>query len=96
MSRSVGDRQLLGAGAAACAVCCAAPVLTLIGVGGAAATVATAIFAGLVFGAVVAAGAIVAIWNQRRSRRGDACAPVAGPTYVDVGAPSAPERETRP
>lgn len=71
--------HLFGAGAAACAVCCAAPLLTLLGVAGAAATVATFMFAGLVFGFVVAAGTILAVWQQRRQRRSTACAPTQGP-----------------
>ena len=84
MSLSLKDRHLFGAGAAACAVCCAAPLLALLGVGvaGAAATVVTFLFAGAVFGMVVAAGALVAVWNQRRPRRGEACA--SGPGAVDI------------
>lgn len=82
MNPSLKDRHLFGAGAAACAVCCAAPLLTLLGVAGAAATVATFVFAGVVFGLVVAAGALLAVWNQRRQRRRDACAPEVGPVEV--------------
>jgi hypothetical protein len=60
------DRHLVGAGAAACAVCCAAPLLTVLGVAGAAATIATFMFAGVVFGLVVAAATALAVWRQRR------------------------------
>lgn len=44
---------LVGAGAAACAVCCAAPLMALVGIGvtGAAATALTAAFGGIVFAA---------------------------------------------
>jgi hypothetical protein len=66
---------LVGAGAAACAVCCAAPLLTLLGIGvtGAAATAVTLTFAGLVFGAVVAVVTIAAIVVRRRQDQRRAC-----------------------
>lgn len=86
MNPNLKDRHLFGAGAAACAVCCAAPLLTLLGVAGAAATVATFVFAGVVFGLVVAAGALLAVWSQRRQRRRDACAPEVGPVDVALSA----------
>lgn len=86
MNLSLKDRHLFGAGAAACAVCCAAPLLTLLGVAGAAATLATFAFAGVVFGLVVAAGALLAVWNQRRQRRRDACATEVGPVDVALSA----------
>lgn len=70
---SLKDRHLLGAGAAACAVCCAAPLLALVGIAGAAATVATFVFAGVVFGLVVATGALLAVSTQRRHRPREAC-----------------------
>ena len=38
------DRHLVGAGAAPCAVCCATPLLTYLGVAGVMATVATVVF----------------------------------------------------
>lgn len=87
MNLSLKDRHLYGAGAAACAVCCTAPLLTLLGVGvaGAAATVATFVLAGIVFGLVVAAGALVAVWNQRRQRRrAPQCAEVPGPVGLEI------------
>ena len=48
---SLKEQHLWGAGAAACAVCCTAPLLTLLGIGlaGTAATVATFAFAGAMF-----------------------------------------------
>ncbi|ABL79534.1 MULTISPECIES: hypothetical protein [unclassified Nocardioides] len=84
MTPSLKDRHLFGAGAAACAVCCAAPLLTLLGVAGAAATLATFVFAGVVFGLVVAAGTLLAVWNQRRQHRKQPCAPEAGPIDVEL------------
>lgn len=86
MNPSLKDRHLFGASAVACAVCCAAPLLTLLGVAGAAAAVATFIFAGVAFGLVVAAGALLAVWNQRRQRRRDACATDVGPVDVALSA----------
>jgi hypothetical protein len=80
------DRHLIGAGAAACAVCCAAPLLTVLGLAGAMATVATFVFAGVVFGLVVAAGAVFAVWKVRRQAR---CAP-SGSGSVEVELSSRP------
>lgn len=93
MSVSLKDRHLVGAGAAACAVCCAVPLLTLLGVAGAAATVATFIFAGAVFGLVVAAGAMLAVWRQRRHRNRQSCATDQGPFDVELSV-SRPRRDT--
>lgn len=82
MSRSLQDRHLVGAGAAACAVCCAAPLLTVFGIAGAAAAVATFIFAGLAFGLVVAAATLATVWRRRRmSRR---CSSAPGPVQVEL------------
>jgi len=79
------DRHVFGAGAAACAVCCAAPILTVLGVAGAAATIATFVFAGLVFGAVVTLGAALALWNQRRRPTADSTRTVGrGPQDVEI------------
>jgi hypothetical protein len=94
MSSSFRDRQMVGAGAAACAVCCAAPILTVLGLAGTAATIATFVFAGIVFGLVVASGAAFAVWNQRRRRAADSsCATVDGPQDVEISlTPPARER----
>jgi len=81
---------LVGAGAAACAVCCAAPLLAVLGIGltGAAATAFTVVFAGLVFGVVVAVATIAAVvLRRRRTRRtaSDIPAPtVVGPVSVEL------------
>jgi len=83
-SFSLKDRHLYGAGAAACAVCCAAPILTLLGVAGAAATLATFVFAGIVFALVVAAGALLAVWAQRRRRTQKSRDTPAGPVEVEI------------
>lgn len=86
MNLSLKDRHLFGAGAAACAVCCAAPLLTLLGVAGAAATLATFVFAGVVFGLVVAAGALFAVWNRRRQQPREGGVPEAGPVDIELSA----------
>ena len=63
-----GRRYLIGGGVAACAACCAPPVLALFGIvgAGAVATVATLVFAGLAFAVVVAALTFVAFMGRRR------------------------------
>jgi len=76
------DVYLVGAGAAACAVCCAAPLLTVLGVAGAAATIATFMFARVVFGLVVAVAVAtaLAVWRQYRL----SARPCSIPGPVDV------------
>lgn len=65
------DRHLLGAGAAACAVCCAPPLIGLLGLAGFAATAATVVFVGVVFGLVVGAATLLAlVVRRRRATRG--------------------------
>jgi hypothetical protein len=65
------DRYLAGGAVAACAVCCAPPVLALVGIagGGALATGATFAFAGFAFAFVVAAASIAAFILRRRVPR---------------------------
>jgi membrane protein implicated in regulation of membrane protease activity len=86
---------LVGAGAAACAVCCAAPLMALLGIGvtGAAATALTAAFAGVVFAVVVAAATVAAVLVRRWRARADACSTGApGPVAVELGRrPDEPE-----
>jgi hypothetical protein len=87
VSPKIKDRHLLGAGVAACAVCCAPPLLALLGIAGAglAATMATVAFAGLTFGAVVLLGSLLAVWA--RGRRADtACVGGNGPVPVSISA----------
>lgn len=109
LTRNRGPRLrggLVGAGAAACVVCCAAPLLTLLGIGvtGAAATALTVTFAGVVFGLVVAVATIAAIVARRRQARRSGCgdgAPGRSPVLwrCSCSAPrpiasEAPRRET--
>ena len=93
---------LVGAGAAACAVCCAAPLLTLLGIGvtGAAATALTLTFAGLVFGVVVAVATVAAIVVRRRQARRSTCGDgvageVTGPVSVQLLS-TPPDRSSEP
>ena len=76
-----------GAVAAACAVCCAAPVLTLFGIGvtGVAAAGLAIAFAGVVFGLVVAVATVAAVVVGRRRARRDACAVDSGPVPIELG-----------
>lgn len=83
------DRHLAGVGVAACAVCCAAPLVGLLGLVGAAATAFTLAFAGTAFAAVVAGAALIAVYRRRRAERSQACSPrTEGPVDVTIG-PSA-------
>ena len=74
---------------AACAVCCAAPVMSLLGIAltGAAATAFTAAFAGLAFALVVASVTVAAIVVRRRRAAHTACPPdpAGGPVPVELG-----------
>lgn len=60
------DRHLFGAGAAACAVCCAPPLIGLLGLAGVAATAATVAFVGVMCGVVVGAVSLLALVVRRR------------------------------
>jgi hypothetical protein len=67
----VRNRNVVGVGAAACAVCCAGPVLAFFGIAGAGAlaTAATVALAGLAFGMVVLVATILAFWMRRRATK---------------------------
>lgn len=87
---STKDRHWFGTGAAACAICCAPPLLALLGVAGAglAATIATVVFAGLALGAVVLVGSLIALWARRRTAA-SLCGtdgPIEGAVDVTIGA----------
>lgn len=81
---------LTGAAAAACAVCCAAPLLGLAGVAltGLAATAAALAFAGLVFAAVIAIATVAAtgtVANRRRKTTPDPSVLVDPAAHVWLG-----------
>lgn len=90
MSAKIKDRHLYGAGAAACALCCAPPILALLGIAGAglAATVATVAFAGVAFGLVILAATLLGAWARSRGARTatDTCSD-DGPVAVTISAP---------
>lgn len=68
-------RSAVGLGAAACAVCCAAPLLGLMGIalGGVSLAIATAAFAGVTFGVAVLAMTVAGVVLRRR--RTQVCRP---------------------
>jgi hypothetical protein len=86
VSVAIKDRHLFGAGAAACAVCCAPPLLALLGIAGAGAvaTLAAIAFAGLAFGLVVLAGSLLGIWAARASAPCATGQPADGPVEVTI------------
>jgi MFS superfamily sulfate permease-like transporter len=83
----VGNRHLAGGAAAACAVCCAAPLVGFLGVAGFAATAVTFAFAGVVFALVVGVATAAALLVRRSRARQVACAPPseAGAVPVELG-----------
>jgi hypothetical protein len=90
------DRHRIGAGAAACAVCCAAPILGLLGIAGAgvAATVATFLFAGAVFAIVVGVLALAATLTRRHRSRQPTCDPTSDAAHGPVDVEFTPTRST--
>ncbi|WP_328690181.1 hypothetical protein OHA74_13510 [Streptomyces phaeochromogenes] len=80
-------KSVLGAGllaAVACAVCCAGPLLAVLGGIGAGSVIGAIWIPVLAVVAVAAASA--AVWVHRRRRRASACQAEPGP--VDVGMPT--------
>ena len=99
MSAKIKDRHLYGAGAAACAVCCAPPILALLGIAGAGltATVATVAFAGVAFGLVVLAATLLGLWaRSRRARMSTAACSDEGPVAVTISARPPDARQGEP
>jgi ethanolamine transporter EutH len=78
---------VLGVGAAACAACCAGPILGFV-----AATGIASVLGAVVFGVVglVVVLAVAAVLYQRRRGRARQCAPTAGAVPLD-----APQFKTR-
>lgn len=83
----LGDRHLVGGAVAACAVCCAAPVIGFLGLAGFAATAVTLAFAGVVFAVVVGLAAIAAVLVRRScaSQTGRTVPEASEPVAVDLG-----------
>lgn len=87
MRAQIKDRHLYGAGAAACAICCAPPILALLGIAGAgiAATVATLVIAGVAFALVVLAATLIGVWARcRRTHAGTESCSNDGPVAVSI------------
>ncbi|WP_266395272.1 hypothetical protein OIE50_03485 [Streptomyces canus] len=85
--RPSSDRSVLGAGllaVAACAVCCAGPLLAVLGGIGAASVIGAIWIPALAVVAVAVASA--AVWVHRRRKRASACQTELG--AVDVGMPT--------
>jgi hypothetical protein len=72
---------VLGAGAAACAACCAGPILGFLAATGIASVLGAVVFGVVGLMAVVAVAAL--IW-QRRRRAARQCATAPGPVKVAV------------
>ena len=81
MSGKRDGAALVGVGVAACAVCCAGPILGFLAAIGLGTAVGFAVFgvSALVVGAAIAAFVIV-----RRRRRAASCAPVAVESPVEL------------
>lgn len=89
VSAKIKDRHLFNAGAAACAVCCAPPILALLGIAGAGAvaTIATIAFTGLAYGLVVLTASLLGVWARtRRAQASVAPCSEDGPVDVTISA----------
>ncbi len=73
MSGKKDGAALVGVGVAACALCCAGPILGFLAAIGLGTAVGVAVFG---VGALVVGAAIAAFVIVRRRRRGASCAPV--------------------
>jgi hypothetical protein len=81
----VASRHLAGGAAAACAVCCAAPLVGFLGVAGFAAAAVTFALAGVVFAIVVGVATVAALLVRRSRARQVACGPTADAGVIPVG-----------
>jgi hypothetical protein len=98
MSLRLRDRHLYGAGAATCAVCCAPPVLALLGIAGTgtAVIITTAALAGTVFAIVVAAATAFAVVQRKRRSRPVAATCAPEPVTIEVGDTRPADQPERP
>lgn len=71
----------VGAGAAACAACCAGPIVGFLAATGIASVLGAVIFGAVGLVAVVVVSAV--LWQQRRHRQ-EQCTPATGPDLVEV------------
>ena len=82
MSAKRDGAALVGVGAAACAVCCAGPILGFLAAIGLGTAAGFALFGAI---GLVIALAVGLVWYLRRRRRRSTCAP--SPEVVHVGPP---------
>ena len=85
MSTKRDGAAVVGVGAAACAACCAGPILGVLAAIGLTAAAATFLFGVL---ALIVAGVAVAVVLRRRRVRRHTCAGDAQPVEVLVAAPT--------
>ena len=81
MSAKKENVAIIGVGVAACAVCCAGPILGVLAAIGLGTAAGFALFATL---AIVVGGAVLAFVLMRRRRRAAACAMPTTPASVPV------------
>jgi hypothetical protein len=72
---------LVGVGAAACAACCAGPILGFLAATGIASVLGAVIFGAVGLVTVVVVSAV--LWQRRRHRQKQ-CTPVTGPELVEA------------
>ena len=83
MSTKKENAALVGVGVAACAVCCAGPILGFLAAIGFGTAVGFALFgsAALVIGAIAI---VVVLRRRRRRRRADACTAMSATVALDM------------
>jgi hypothetical protein len=89
MSAKKENATIIGVGVAACAVCCAGPILGVLGAIGLGTVAGAALFGTI---AIVIGAAAVAFVMVRRRRRAHTCTPASSPVGVPVQFTDAPTR----
>lgn len=82
MSANKDEAAIVGVGAAACAACCAGPILGFLAAIGLGTAVGFAIFG--VAAIVIGAAVTLLLVRRRRRRPAGACVPTTGPVAVDM------------
>lgn len=75
-----GAMSVVGVGAAACAACCAVPIMGVIAAAGLATAVAYAAVGAFALAIVVP----VLVWAIRKRRAAEACSTDSGPQHVEL------------
>ena len=81
MSTKKENAAIVGVGVAACAACCAAPIIGFLAAIGLGTAVGFALFGAVAL--VIGAVALVVVLGRRR-RRADACTTTSAPVAVDM------------